>query len=151
MKKMIAIIILLFIPVLIYGQEVIESIKIEGINRVTEETLLYYLSLREGDFYNPEALKKDFRQLWATGFFSDIKFEEQQGASGKIIKIIVIENPIIKEVSYKTGKKLKENDIVNKLKEKDEHILPYSHYSPYRIQKIETTIKDLLIEKGLPN
>ncbi len=151
MKKIIVILILLFIPVLICGQEVIESIKIDGINRVTEETVLYYLSFREGDFYNPEALKKDFRQLWATGFFSDIKFEEQQGTSGKVIKIIVKENPIIKEISYKTGKKLKEDDIVNKLKEKDEYILPYSHYSPYRIQKIQTTIKDLLIEKGLPN
>jgi len=151
MKKTIVIFVLLFMPLLIYGQEVIESIKIDGINRVTEETVLYYLSFREGDFYDPEALKRDFRQLWATGFFSDIKFEEQQSVSGKTIKIIVEENPIIKEISYKTGKKLKENDIINKLKEKDEHILPYSYYSPYKIQRIETTIKDLLIEKGLPN
>jgi len=52
-------------------------------------------------------------------------------------------------VAYKTGKKVKEDDIVNKLKEKDEYILPYSYYSPAKVQKIKRTIGDLLAEKGL--
>ncbi len=68
---------------------------------------------------------------------------------GKIIKIIVEENPVVKTVTYKTGKKVKEDDIVNKLKEKDEYILPYSYYSPAKVQKIKETIADLLAEKGL--
>ncbi|MFH1944223.1 MAG: outer membrane protein assembly factor BamA [Acidobacteriota bacterium] len=151
MKKLAVVALLLLIPLFAVGQELIERIEIEGIQRVTEETLLYYLSFREGDYYNPDALMNDFRSLWATGFFADIKFQEQEGESGKIIKVIVVENPVIKEISYKTGKKVKENDIVTKLKEKDEFILPYSHYSPYKIQKIEETIKELLAEKGLPD
>jgi outer membrane protein insertion porin family len=52
-------------------------------------------------------------------------------------------------VTYKTGRKVKESDIVSKLKEKDEQILPYSYYSPAKVQKIEGTITDLLFEKGL--
>ena len=52
-------------------------------------------------------------------------------------------------MAYKTGKKVKEDDIVNKLKEKDEYILPYSYYSPAKVQKIRRTIEDLLAEKGL--
>ncbi len=151
MKKLAVTGLLLLIPLFVVGQELIERIEIEGIERVTEETVLYYLSLREGDYYNPDALMQDFRSLWETGFFSDIKFQEQEGASGKIIKVIVTENPVIKEISYKTGRKLKENDIVTKLKEKDEYILPYSHYSPYKIQRIEETIRELLFEKGLPD
>ena len=75
--------------------------------------------------------------------------EESTGTRGKIIKITVEENPVIKAVTYKTGKKVKENDIVNKLKEKDESILPYSYYSPVKVQKIKDTITDLLFEKGL--
>ncbi|MCJ7680790.1 MAG: outer membrane protein assembly factor BamA, partial [Candidatus Aminicenantes bacterium] len=151
MKKLVVVALLLLLPLFAVGQELIERIEIEGIQRVTEETLLYYLSFREGDYYNPDALLTDFHSLWATGFFADIKFEEQEGGSGKIIKVIVVENPVIKEISYKTGKKVKENDIVTKLKEKDEYILPYSHYNPYKIQKIEETIKELLAEKGLPD
>jgi len=151
MKKISVIVLLFFLPMLIFGQEVIDNIEIDGINRVTEETVMYYISFREGDFYNVEVLKRDFRALWATGFFSDIRFEELESTSGKVIKIFVVENPVIKEIVYKTGKKLKENDIVSKLKENDEYILPYSHFSPYRIKKVEATIKDLLVDKGLPN
>jgi outer membrane protein insertion porin family len=127
----------------------VEKIEIVGNERVTRETILYYLSAKEGDFYNNELLKRDFRVLWSTGFFSNLKMENEEGANGKIIKIIVEENPVIKAISYKTGKKVKEDDIVNKLKEKDEYILPYSYYSPYKVQKIKKTVQDLLLEKGL--
>ncbi|MFC2156935.1 outer membrane protein assembly factor BamA [Acidobacteriota bacterium] len=151
MKKISLSLLILLIPVLLCAQETIEKIEIEGIVRVSEETVLYYLSFREGDYYNPQALQNDFRSLWATGFFADIKFEERDGTSGKIVKISVDENPVIKDIVYKTGKKVKEDDIVNKLKEVDAYILPYSHYSPFKIQRIEDTIKGLLIEKGLPD
>ncbi len=56
---------------------------------------------------------------------------------------------MIKAINYKTGKKVKEDDIVNKLKEKDEYILPYSYYSSAKVQKVKDTIVDLLLEKGL--
>ena len=116
---------------------------------MTQETILYYLSAREGDYFNEDLLKKDFRVLWSTGFFSDVRIERDEGTKGKIVRIIVEENPVIKTVTYKTGKKVKEDDIVNKLKEKDEYILPYSYYSPAKVQKIKKTIGDLLAEKGL--
>ena len=149
MRKLILFLVVFTLPLLLYGQEIVEKIEIIGNERVTQETILYYLSSKEGDSLNEELLKRDFRVLWSTGFFSNIKIEKTDGTSGKIIRIIVEENPIIKNIIYKTGKKLKEDDIINKLKEKDEYILPYSYYDPYKIQRIETTIKDLLVEKGL--
>ncbi|MBM3284905.1 MAG: outer membrane protein assembly factor BamA, partial [Candidatus Aminicenantes bacterium] len=77
------------------------------------------------------------------------KMEGENGPGGKIIKIIVEENPVVRSITYKTGKKVKEDDIVNKLKEKDEYILPYSYYSSAKVQKVRETITDLLLEKGL--
>lgn len=149
MRKLILVLVFLTIPLFLYPQDVVEKIEIVGNEKVTRETILYYLSSREGDYFSEELLKRDFRVLWSTGFFSNIKIEKEEGTKGKIVKIIVEENPVIKNIIYKTGKKLKEDDIVNKLKEKDEYILPYSYYNPYKIQKIEKTIKDLLMEKGL--
>jgi outer membrane protein insertion porin family len=149
MKRAILILFLASIPLSLFSQELVEKIEIAGNERVTRETILYYLSAKEGDYYNNELLKRDFRVLWSTGFFSNLKMENKEGANGKIIKIIVEENPVIKAISYKTGKKVKEDDIVNKLKEKDEYILPYSYYSPYKVQKIKKTVQDLLLEKGL--
>ncbi|MDP2914603.1 MAG: outer membrane protein assembly factor BamA [Candidatus Aminicenantes bacterium] len=149
MKKWIIGLFLLLAPLLSFGQELIERIDIIGNERVTKETVMYYLSAREGDYYSDDILKKDFRVLWSTGFFSNIRIENEQGAKGKVVKIYLEENSVIKTISYKTGSKIKEDDIVNKLKEKDEYILPYSYYSPSRIQKIKETIEDLLAEKGL--
>ena len=149
MKKLLFLIFLCIFPVFIFAQEVVEKIEIEGNDRVTRETILYYMTSQEGNLYSQDILRKDFRVLWATGFFSNIKIEELRGDTGKVVKIIVEENPVIREIIYKTGKKVKEDDIVNKLKEKDEYILPYSYYSQHKIQRIEETIKDLLSEKGL--
>ncbi len=149
MKKLLPVLLLILLPLSALAQETVEKIEIVGNDRVTKETVLYYLSAREGDYFNEELLKRDFRVLWSTGFFADVRIERAEGTKGKIIRIIVEENPVIKAVSYKTGKKVKEDDIVNKLKEKDEYILPYSYYSPAKVQKIKRTIGELLAEKGL--
>jgi outer membrane protein insertion porin family len=149
MKKMLPVLLLAVLPLAAFAQETVERIDIVGNDRVTKETVLYYLSAREGDVYNEDLLRRDFRVLWSTGFFSDVRIDQAEGEKGKVIRIVVTENPVIKSVAYKTGKKVKEDDIVNKLKEKDEYILPYSYYSPSKVQKIKRTIGDLLSEKGL--
>jgi outer membrane protein insertion porin family len=127
----------------------VEKIEIVGNDHVTRDTVMYYLSSREGNPYSEELLRKDFKVLWETGFFSNIKMEKEDGPGGKIIRIIVEENPLIKNIIYKTGRKIKENDIVDKLKEENEYLLAYSYYNPYKIQKIKKIIEDLLLEKGL--
>jgi outer membrane protein insertion porin family len=149
MKKFVWLLVPLFLPIFLAGQERVEKIEIIGNERVTRETILYYLSSREGDYFNEETLRRDFRVLWSTGFFSNIRIEDENGTSGKVVKIFVEENPVIKAITYKTGKKVKQDDIVNKLKEKDEYILPYSYYSAAKVQKVKETIVALLQEKGL--
>jgi outer membrane protein insertion porin family len=140
---------LAFLPALLRSQETVEKIEVLGNVKVSRETILYYLTVKEGDPYDESSLRRDFRVLWSTGFFSNIRIEAEPGSHGKIVKIIVEENPVIKEIIYKTGKRLKEDDIVNKLKEKDNYVLPYSYYSPPKIQRVTQTIEDLLLEKGL--
>jgi outer membrane protein insertion porin family len=149
MKKFALLVFVVLLPAVLFAQEVIEKIEVVGNDRVTRETILYYISSREGDYFNEDQVRRDFRVLWSTGFFSDVKIEDLPGTRGKILRITVEENPVIKAVTFKTGKKLKENDIISKLKEKDEYILPYSYYSPAKVQKMKKTISDLLSEKGL--
>jgi len=149
MKKVVLLLLFTCIPLLLFGQEMVEKIEIVGNEHVTRETVMYYLSSKEGNPFSEELLRKDLRVLWATGFFSNIKMEKEDGARGKIVRIIVEENPIIKNITYKTGRKVNENDIVERLKEENEYVLPYSYYNPYKIQKVKKAIQDLLFEKGL--
>ena len=141
---------LLCFPLFLSGQEIIEKIEIAGNKRIPRETILFYLSMKEGRHFDREYIRKGFKAFWSTGFFSDIKIEEKEGTQGKIIKIIVEESPLLKEIAYNTGKKLREDEIVSVLKKKNEYILPYSFYNPYKIQKIKKIIEDLLLEKKLP-
>ncbi len=150
MKRIALGMLICLLPLVLFGQEVVERIEIDGNQRVTKETIQYYLSSREGEFFSPDLLRQDFKILWATGFFADIRIEESDGQYGKIVRIIVKENPVIKDITFKTGKKVKENDIIDKLKEKDAYLLPYSYYSEHKVRRIQEIIKDLLSEKGLP-
>jgi outer membrane protein insertion porin family len=149
MRKLFLIALLILLPLTALAQELIERIDIVGNDRVTKETIMYYLTSREGDYFNEDLLKKDFRILWSTGFFSDIKIGQVNSPKGRIITITVEETPLIKTITYKTGRKVKEDDITNKLKEKDEYLLAYSNYNPNKLQRIRKTIEDLLAEKGL--
>jgi len=45
--------------------------------------------------------------LWSTGFFSNLKIEGEEGSAGKVVKITVEENPVIKAITYKQGKRSK--------------------------------------------
>ncbi|MGQ9618040.1 MAG: outer membrane protein assembly factor BamA [Candidatus Aminicenantia bacterium] len=151
MKKLTLILFILGTGFYAFSSELIEKIEVIGNKRVGKETILFYMKSREGEELNEDTISSDFKNLWTTGFFSDIRIEKEKGSSGSILKIYVEENPVIKTVEYKKSKSLKEEDIKNKLKEKNISLLPYSYYSPYKIMKVEETIKELLQSKGLVN
>src|SRR5512137_2230698 len=93
--------------------DIIEKIQIEGNRKVSRETIQFYMKSREGGAYDPAKLKEDFKALWETGFFENIRIEEENGGQGKIVRLILSENPLISSVTYKIGKKIKLGDITD--------------------------------------
>jgi len=148
LKKLLNTSIILLFPLILFSQDIIEEIEVTGNFRIPRETILHYIFVKEGKPFNKDELHKDFEALWSTGFFSDIKIEEEQGQKGVVLKIIVHENPFIRKVSFKTGKKLKKKAVVEWLKENGRYISPYSHCSPYELKRTENSIQELLLEKG---
>ena len=128
--------------------EIIEKIQIEGNKKVSLETVQFYIKSRQGGIYDEEKLKDDFKILWETGFFENIRIESDNGANGKIVRFILTENPLISAVTYKTNKKVKESDITQKLQDKNITIQAFSYYSPAKIRKAKKIITDMLLEKG---
>ncbi|MDQ1352791.1 MAG: outer membrane protein insertion porin family [Acidobacteriota bacterium] len=126
----------------------IEKIIVEGNKKVSKDTILFYIKSAENGLYSTSMLREDFKALWNTGFFENISIEAENGTSGKIVKIIVKENLLIKSVTYKTGKKIKESDIVEKLQANNITLLAFSYYNPAKIKRVEKIIKDMLLEKG---
>lgn len=140
--------ILLIFPLILFSQDTIEKIEIFGNVRIPGQTILHYLYMREGKTFDKSMLQKDFEALWSTGFFSDIKIEERQGEQGKILEILVEENPFISRITYESGKNLKKKEIIAWLKERGEYIFPHSFTSASQIQRTKKSIQELLLDQG---
>lgn len=148
MKRTIfAVIVVLFLS-LFLGAETIEKIVIEGNKKVSRDTILFYMKSGEKGIYSPDRLREDFNTLWNTGFFENIVIEAENGTAGKIVIIKVKENFLIKSLTYKTGKKIKESDINTKLQENNISLLAFSYFSPAKMKRVERIIKNMLLEKG---
>ena len=128
--------------------DIIEKIQVEGNRKVSRETIQFYMKSREGGIYDPQKLKDDFQTLWETGFFENIRIEDENGAGGKIVRLVFVENPLISSVTYKTSKKVKESDITEKLQGSNILLQAFSYYSPAKIRKVKKIITDMLLEKG---
>jgi outer membrane protein insertion porin family len=130
------------------GAETIGEIQIEGNKKVSRETVQFYIKSRPGGIYDEEKLKEDFNTLWETGFFADIRIETDNGGAGKIVRFVLSENPLISSVSYKLSKRVKENDITQKLQDSNITIQPFSYFSPAKVRRAKKIITDMLLEKG---
>jgi len=148
LTKLLVSIILLLFPLTLFSQDVIEKIVVTGNVRIPRQTILHHVFVKEGKPFNKDELPKDFEALWSTGFFSDIKIEEEKGQKGIVLKIIVQENPFIRNVTFKTGNKLKKKAVMEWLKENGRYISPYSFCSPYELDRTKNSIQELLLEKG---
>ncbi len=95
----------------------INKIIINGNERITSETIQMFSNVNNGDQINSSILNQIIKGLYETNFFSDVSviFEDN------ILKISVVENPIIQNINYEGIKSedLKEKILKNiKLKER---------------------------------
>ncbi len=128
----------------------IEKIVIKGNQRIPKSTVLYYISLREGDEYDQKTIEKDFMSLYKTGLFSDIKVDVEDGKGGKVVYFILKEKPIIRSIEYVGLKSVKKSDILDEFSKEKLGLTVDSPYDPTKIKKAEDIIKNLLILNGRP-
>src|SRR5690349_11287961 len=53
--------------------QLIQRIQVTGTQRIEPATVLTYITLREGDLYDPQAADAALKALYATGLFADVK------------------------------------------------------------------------------
>jgi len=90
--------------------EIIKDIKISGNERVSSETIKIFTTVNVNDDINENRINFILKELYGTGFFKnvEIKFENN------ILKIQVVENPIIQEIKYEGIKAQKIRNIILK-------------------------------------
>lgn len=87
------------------------NVMFEGLERVTPETALSYISVPTTDKVSKTQVKDMIKSLFATGFFSDVKVYQSHGQ----LKIKVVERPSIAEIKLEGSKLIKEEELLQAL------------------------------------
>ena len=119
--------------------EKIEKIDVAGNERISKETIIIFGDIDKNIDFNDDKLNEVLKKLYNTNFFKDIKIS----ISNKVLKIVVVENPIVQEVKilgikakkYKEplfeSIKIKKNNSFNEyLVKKDRDLIFHAETSP---------------------
>ena len=74
--------------------EQIKNIKVNGNDRLADDTIILFSNLNVGDEIDSNIINKSFKNLFDTDYFKDLKIKFNSG----LLEITVIENPIIQEI-----------------------------------------------------
>ncbi len=85
----------------------IEDIRIDGLERIANGTVLTYLPVERGDAIDSNRAASALRALYKTGFFDDVTLSRD----GNILVIAVKERPAISKVNLVGNKDIKEPDL----------------------------------------
>src|SRR3989304_3730354 len=126
----------------------IENVQFRGNRRVPAATLRTRIFTKPGDFYEENALRRDFMALYNTGLFEDIILVVEDGETGKIVTFEVRERPTIRSIEYKGNKAVTQPDILDRFKDRKVGLTVESRFDPTRIKRAEVVLKQLLSERG---
>ena len=86
--------------------DIAKKIEITGNERISNETILMFSTITVNDTVNNEKINNILKQLYETGFFSDVNVNFEN----EILKIKITENPIIENIFFEgiKAKKIKE-------------------------------------------
>lgn len=99
--------ILLYLPVGMAEGFRVQGIEVRGLQRIDQETVAAYLPLQLGDMLSDKKTPELLRALYATGFFSDIRFER----AGDVLQVSVVERPTIAEIRLQGNDSLDEKTL----------------------------------------
>ena len=120
----------------------IESVRIEGNQRVESSTVMSYLGIKSGSKLNQAEIDTSLKNLYATGFFSDVKLLK----SGNALVVRVVENPIINKVAFEGNSLIETADL-----EKEMELKTRSIYSQDKLQSDVKRILDIYRRSGRYN
>ena len=76
--------------------EIVNNIKIEGNNRIADETILMFSNINLGDDLNENQINNTLKRIYDTNFFKNVSLE----LKNNLLIISVSENPIIENITY---------------------------------------------------
>ena len=126
--------------------EVIQEIRLRGLDRLGTAEVLARMKIRSGDRWDPAALDAEYRRLWTSGDFVTIESPlVDHTASGVIITITLRERRQIFEVKFEGAQDLSEKAALRQIRSNKDEL-----HDPLLVREDIDSIRDLLLEQGHP-
>ncbi len=136
------------VPAAAQGSVVIKRIIIEGNQRISDEAVTHLMTAREGDPYDEDALREEFKRIWARGLFRDLSIETRDIEGGKAVIVRVEEKPVVNSLTYEESKIVGETQIEDILQARNAQVAIGEPVDYDVLKKAEEGIKSLLHQKG---
>lgn len=121
------------------ANDTIQSIVVNGSQRLEPTTVLSYMKLRVGQPYTQEAADQALKDLFETELFKDVSIRNDQGA----VVIEVVENPVINRILLEGNKRIKEDAIFPEIR-----LAPRQIYTRSKVRADVARIIELYKRKG---
>jgi outer membrane protein insertion porin family len=119
--------------------DTIQGIQVTGNKRIETETVISNLPLKVGDSFDELQLNQALKDLFATGYFTDVQIRR----SGSNLIIEVIENSLINRISFEGNSKLKDEKLTEEVQLRPREVL-----SRTKIQAAQQRILEIYRRMG---
>src|SRR5690606_23480291 len=120
----------------------IPGTEINANQRVEAETIRSYMQLSSTDRFEPAAIDRAFKSLFATGLFADVAFDRR----GNILIVNIVENPVINRLVFEGNEEI-EDDVL----QQEIQLRPRVVYTQARVQSDTQRIIDIYQRSGMYN
>jgi outer membrane protein insertion porin family len=117
----------------------IQSIRIEGNQRIEGGTIRSYMLVAPGDPFDQDRIDRSLKTLYATGLFQDVKLQRE----GVVLVVRVVENPIVNRVAFEGNHKLSDEQL-----RPDLELRARSVFTPALAQTDRQHVLDLYARRG---
>jgi outer membrane protein insertion porin family len=131
-------------------QEVIvEKITVRGNRRTPEATIKSWMSIREGDPYDPIQIDRDVQSIYGRAIFRTVNVSVQAGTrGGKLVIFDVQEKPLVLDVLFDGLKSVRRAAILEEFQKTGVIVLKETLYDPIQADRAAAVIKEMLAGKG---
>ena len=106
-------------------ESMIESVLVEGNERIEAETVRSYMSIGPGDEFDSDAVNDSLKSLFETGLFADVAIRREENA----LVVSVVENPIINRAAFEGNDEIEDSEL-----EAEIQLQPRAVYTRPRVQ-----------------
>lgn len=118
-----------------YENRIVKKIEFEGLKNVDEDDVLEVMLTTVDYPLKSAEVREDIKQIFALGYFDNVKVEIDDEGEGVKVRIVVEERPVVEKIIFKGYDELIETDLLEAMQLKEGEV--------YRKDLVEASIKKI--------